>query len=120
MDLLIQSIAWLIVRSAQLIQPLVVPLCFITAWAALGMAVWSIMAAARQGVAIARQMHQIPCAECRYFTNSAFLKCPIHPTAALSEQAIDCPDYSGSEGWESADASSGKRRYPKRHNQRLT
>lgn len=116
MDLLVQSMAWLIVRSVQLIQPLIVPLCFITAWVALGLAVWSIMAAARQGVAIARQMHQIPCAECRYFTNSAFLKCPIHPAEALSEHAIDCPDYSGGETWKRADAASGKRSHPKRHN----
>ncbi|WP_348251226.1 hypothetical protein [Leptolyngbya subtilissima] len=38
-------------------------------------------------------MHKIPCAECRYFTNDHRLKCPIHPKIALSESAIDCPDF---------------------------
>jgi hypothetical protein len=38
-------------------------------------------------------MHQIPCARCRFFTNCAALKCTVHPETALSEQAIQCPDF---------------------------
>jgi hypothetical protein len=38
-------------------------------------------------------MHQIPCANCQFFTGDYHLKCPIHPAIALSEAAIGCPDY---------------------------
>lgn len=44
-------------------------------------------------VAKAKQMHNIPCANCQYFTGDYRLKCTIQPHAALSEAAIDCPDY---------------------------
>lgn len=92
-DQLIQLVALGTVRFVQIIQPVLVPLCFITAWAVMGMAAWNIVATVREGVAQAKQMHQIPCASCTYFTNSHFLKCPIHPATALSEEAINCPDY---------------------------
>lgn len=92
-DQLIQLVALGTVRLVQSIQPFLVPLCFVTAWVVMGMAIWNIVATVRDGVAQAKQMHQIPCANCTYFTNSHFLKCPIHPTLALSEEAINCPDY---------------------------
>lgn len=92
-DQLIQLVALATVRFVQVIQPFLVPLCFFTAWAVMGIAVWNIAATVREGFTQARQMHQIPCANCTYFTNSHFLKCPIHPTRALSEDAINCPDY---------------------------
>ncbi|HEY9762576.1 MAG TPA: hypothetical protein V6D07_08630 [Trichocoleus sp.] len=93
MDPLLQFIALTIVRLNQLVQPILVPLCFITAWTVVVLVVWNIVAAAREGISRAKQMHQIPCADCRYFTNSHFLKCPINPTLALSEEAIGCRDF---------------------------
>ena len=93
MDQLLQLLAWVIVRFGQLIQPFLVPLCFLTAWLVVVLAVWNLVAAAREGITNAKKMHQIPCADCTYFTNSHFLKCPIHPTMALSEEAINCPDF---------------------------
>jgi hypothetical protein len=47
----------------------------------------------RRGILTLHRLHQIPCSHCRFFVNSPYLKCPIHPTIALSEQAIDCRDY---------------------------
>jgi len=35
----------------------------------------------------------VPCPRCQYFTNNQFLKCTLHPTTALTEQAVDCIDY---------------------------
>jgi hypothetical protein len=43
--------------------------------------------------AVARRMHVIPCTNCRYFTNDYRLKCPVQPTIANTEQAIQCSDY---------------------------
>lgn len=93
MDHLIQLLALAIVKLVQFIQPFLVPLCFVSAWVVLALAVWHVVAATCDGLAQARQMHQIPCPDCQYFTNSHFLKCPIHPANALTETAIGCPDY---------------------------
>jgi hypothetical protein len=81
--------AWLI----SLVQTILVPLCLVTAWGLVGLVAWNVVAAVREGVNRATVMHQIPCAECRYFTNDHRLKCPLHPRIALSEAAIDCADF---------------------------
>ncbi|WOD38771.1 hypothetical protein [Nodosilinea sp. E11] len=81
------------VRLVSLVQTILVPLCFVLAWCLVGLTVWNLVAAVRAGVSRATVMHQIPCADCRYFTNDHRLKCPIHPKVALSELAIDCADF---------------------------
>lgn len=75
------------------IQPILVPICFISAWAIVLMVVGNFIAALRSSTRRAHTMHQIPCANCSYFTNDHRLKCPVHPTTALSEDAIGCRDY---------------------------
>ena len=61
------------------IQPVLVPL-----------SLWSMVT---DGVANAKRMHSIPCANCQYFTGDYRLKCTVQPHIALTEEAIDCPDY---------------------------
>ncbi|MER3433291.1 MAG: hypothetical protein C4288_07650 [Leptolyngbya sp. ERB_1_1] len=75
------------------LQPILVPVCFIVAWALILMTVWRVFEATRDTVKQAKQMHQIPCPDCEFFTGDYNLKCPVHPTTALSEDAIECPDY---------------------------
>jgi hypothetical protein len=77
----------------QHLEPILVPLCFVAAWGGIILALWSIWSALRDGVHRAKQMHQVPCSTCRFFTQDYHLKCPVQPTLALSEAAIDCPDY---------------------------
>ncbi|CAC5344946.1 conserved hypothetical protein [Planktothrix rubescens CCAP 1459/22] len=77
----------------QSIQPFLVPTCFVLAWGLFILITWSIVAALRDTVKQAKQMHQIPCADCIFFTGDYHLKCPVQPTIALSEAAINCPDY---------------------------
>ncbi|TVQ07970.1 MAG: hypothetical protein EA368_12940 [Leptolyngbya sp. DLM2.Bin27] len=76
-----------------LVQVVLVPVCFVLAWGIVGLTLWNVTTAVRDGMARAAVMHKIPCAECRYFTNDHRLKCPIHPMIALSESAIDCNDF---------------------------
>ncbi|WNZ25938.1 hypothetical protein HJG54_25995 [Leptolyngbya sp. NK1-12] len=76
-----------------LIQPILVPLCFGLAWLLVALVFWSLWSAMRDAVSHAKQMHEIPCADCQFFTNSHYLKCPVHPNTALSTEAINCPDY---------------------------
>ena len=81
----------------QLVQPILVPLCMVVAWGTLLLGAWGIWSAMRDSVQRARQMHQIPCAECQYFSGSYLLKCPLHPKEALSEAAIGCRDFESSQ-----------------------
>ena len=75
------------------IQPLLVPICFICAWALVILVGWSMWTAARDSVKTAQQMHQIPCSGCQYFTDNYRLKCTVNPSMANTEEAIECRDY---------------------------
>jgi hypothetical protein len=75
------------------IQTFLVPICFITAWGLVILVAWSLWTAARDGVSTAKQMHQIPCSGCQYFTEDYRLKCTVHPSIANTEDAINCMDY---------------------------
>lgn len=75
------------------IEPFLVPICFLSAWAIMLMLLGNFLAAVRSSHQRAKVMHQIPCANCAYFTNDHRLKCPLHPMTASSEEAIGCSDY---------------------------
>ncbi|MEH2159676.1 MAG: hypothetical protein V7K38_01200 [Nostoc sp.] len=75
------------------IQPLLVPICFVVAWTVTILAVLSLWTAARDSVTTAKQMHQIPCTGCQYFTDNYRLKCTVRPSIANTEEAINCLDY---------------------------
>jgi len=62
-------------------------------WAVLVMFVLTLLVAVEDGIQRLRQLHQIPCHRCQYYTGSPYLKCPVHPMRALSEEAINCRDY---------------------------
>jgi hypothetical protein len=84
------SLLW---RLTHTIQPFLVPICFVLAWLLVAALAWTTWTAIRDAVASAKKMHEIPCANCQFFTNTHFLKCPVHPKSALSTDAIGCPDY---------------------------
>ncbi|MBV8884226.1 MAG: hypothetical protein JO235_09555 [Chroococcidiopsidaceae cyanobacterium CP_BM_RX_35] len=75
------------------IQPFLVPLCFFCAWALTFLFAWSLWSTIRDSAATTKRMHQIPCANCRFFTGDYRLKCTVQPSVANSEEAINCPDY---------------------------
>jgi hypothetical protein len=83
------SLYWLV----QALRPLFGPVCFVSAWGIVLLISWNIWAALRDGIRNAKKMHQIPCANCRFFTKNYHLKCPVHPQEALSQEAIHCLDY---------------------------
>ncbi len=83
-------------QLVQFLHQISVPLCFSIAWLLVGLIAWSLWSALRDLTAQAQQMHRIPCADCQFFTNTHFLKCPVHPSSALSAEAINCPDYQAS------------------------
>lgn len=75
------------------IQPFLVPICFVVAWAVTILAVLSLWTAVRDSVTTAKLMHQIPCSGCQFFTDNYRLKCTVRPSIANTEEAIDCLDY---------------------------
>lgn len=75
------------------IRPAVPIICAAVAWTITAMLILGIVAMVRQGVANVRKMHRIPCANCRYATDSYRLKCSVRPVEAFSEQAISCQDF---------------------------
>lgn len=75
------------------LQPVLVPLCCLAAWSILIGGICTIAVTAREGIATLKRLHQIPCANCEFFTGEYHLKCPIHPFSALTEEAIHCSDY---------------------------
>jgi hypothetical protein len=77
----------------QAIEPLLVPICFGSAWLLVALLAWSIWSSIRATIARAKLMHRIPCANCQFFTNDHRLKCTVHPHIANTELAIDCRDF---------------------------
>jgi hypothetical protein len=75
------------------IQLFLIPICFIGAWTLILVLAWSLWTAARDSFTIAKQMHQIPCTSCQFFTSDYRLKCTVHPSIANTEAAIDCSDF---------------------------
>ncbi len=75
------------------LRPILPTICLVLAWAIVGMVIFSAIAMIRQGAANVRQMHRIPCANCRYSTRDYRLKCSVRPTDAFSENAINCLDF---------------------------
>lgn len=75
------------------IRPFLVPICFFCAWTLMILLASSFWAAFRDGATRVKQMHQIPCNGCQFFTGDYRLKCTVQPSIANSEDAIDCLDY---------------------------
>lgn len=42
---------------------------------------------------ILKRSSKIPCQNCRFFSNSSYLKCAVHPMTAMTQGATDCSDY---------------------------
>jgi len=75
------------------LPPLLGPLCFVTAWTLVLLVLGNLWTTTRDGVETLKRLHQIPCANCQFFTGDYHLKCTVHPSEALSEAAISCLDY---------------------------
>jgi hypothetical protein len=43
-------------------------------------------------------LHKVPCKNCRFFSNNHYLKCAVQPSIVLTEEAIDCCEYSPKKG----------------------
>ncbi|MGQ9836840.1 MAG: hypothetical protein ACUVRV_02445 [Cyanobacteriota bacterium] len=69
------------------------PLSRIIAWLLLLLPLWRLVRAIAAALQQAQQMHRIPCYRCQFYSGEPYLKCTVHPDYALSEAAINCPDF---------------------------
>jgi hypothetical protein len=67
--------------------------CSILAWGMTLTILWTVFCQVQSGFASVKRLHQVPCHQCQYFTNSHHLKCTVNPHIACSESAINCGDY---------------------------
>ena len=58
-----------------------------------GFILWKLSQGMDQGIHYVKKIHQIPCANCIYFTGDPRLKCTVDPIKALTENAIACGDF---------------------------
>ncbi|MDZ8107167.1 MAG: hypothetical protein RM338_16330 [Nostoc sp. DedQUE12a] len=40
-----------------------------------------------------KTVQQHPCKKCQFFKNNYYLKCAVHPSIALTKEALNCSDY---------------------------
>jgi hypothetical protein len=43
-----------------------------------------------------KHLDQHPCKNCQFFNNNYYLKCAVHPSTALTKEALNCSDYKSS------------------------
>lgn len=79
---------WLINHNAFL-----EPIYLLGAWVFILSLITTLLSIIRDIIKRTKQMHQIPCTNCRYFTNDYYLKCTVQPQIANTELAIDCLDF---------------------------
>jgi hypothetical protein len=72
-----------VLRLGQLLAP----------WTVLALLAWTGWLILRDTITYSIGLHKIPCSRCKFFTGNYRLKCTIHPKSAMSEAAINCPDF---------------------------
>lgn len=77
----------------QIISSVASSVLAICIWLVLASFLWSLWEDLVRGFANLRRLHQIPCDRCAFFTGDYHLKCTVHPSKALTEEAIDCLEY---------------------------
>ncbi|MEH2164121.1 MAG: hypothetical protein V7K38_24485 [Nostoc sp.] len=43
-----------------------------------------------------KNLHKLPCQNCRFYSNNHYLKCAVNPSIVLTEEAMNCSEYSPS------------------------
>lgn len=70
-----------------------IPIGFIAVWTIFVLMSSELWTVARHGVLTVKNLHQVPCRNCRFFKNNPYLQCAVHPATALTADAANCSDY---------------------------
>lgn len=70
------------------------PFGFVISWAVLFFMLSKIgRGATNEILTNMKPLNQVPCKNCQFFCNNAYLKCAVQPSLVLTTKAIDCSDY---------------------------
>ncbi|QNP28565.1 hypothetical protein [Cylindrospermopsis curvispora] len=70
------------------------PLGFVIVWAVFLLILQKIRSALEERVSLTvKGVSQVPCKNCKFFSNNHYLKCAVKPDIVLTEAAIDCSEY---------------------------
>lgn len=74
---------------------ILVPICFMLVCATIGSIVFVLCQIIEDKNRQSKINHcqQIPCSNCRFFSNNHYLKCAVHPSTVLTKYALNCSDY---------------------------
>lgn len=71
----------------------IIPTAFFTFWVMYLIFSTDILKFAKHKFSLIKHLEQVPCKNCRYFTNNPYLRCAVNPSLALTSEAINCSDY---------------------------
>lgn len=71
----------------------IIPTAFFTFWLMYLIFSTDILKFAKHKFSLIKHLEQVPCKNCRYFTNNPYLRCAVNPSIALTSDAINCSDY---------------------------
>lgn len=71
----------------------IIPTTFFTFWLMYLIISTDLLKFAKHKISIMKNLEQVPCKNCRYFTNNPYLRCAVNPAIALTSQAVNCSDY---------------------------
>ncbi len=43
-------------------------------------------------------LHKVPCRNCKFYSSNHYLKCAVNPSIVLTEEAMNCSEYSPNKG----------------------
>lgn len=71
----------------------IIPTTFFTFWLMYLIVSTDLLKFAKHKISIIKNLEQVPCKNCRYFTNNPYLRCAVNPSIALTSEAVNCSDY---------------------------
>jgi hypothetical protein len=72
---------------------LLIPISFMIVWSIIVFMYSDVWIVARHEIFTIFHLYQVPCRKCQFFKNNPYLRCAVHPTTALTSEAIHCSDY---------------------------
>lgn len=71
----------------------IIPTAFFSFWLMYLIVSTDILKFAKHKFSLIKHLKQVPCKNCRYFTNNPYLRCAVNPSVALTSEASNCSDY---------------------------
>lgn len=72
---------------------ILVPLCFIAIWVGLIYVIADTWKFNRKETKVSRELAQLPCKKCQFFSNNHYMKCAVNPHVVMTPAANQCQDY---------------------------